>query len=1391
MANEVLTVLGKPVLTPSRLILRKKAVGAPAVDGVIVRLVGGEAGEIEISEALPAEVLGARVVWLTESDSISRRVPDATLLAMKAGAGTFPLAFGRVLLGRLYGSVVTGARLVLRFSEGEALAEGPRLAVPSEDPEVPFVVDTLPSVTGPLTEGAAVAYTPADWTGGASVEITHVFRLTDDTSATNPGAHFAPTSVVPTIDGTRDCLQVGVYAIGPGVPGDPEDPTIYWGTPVQIAAADVTTPVTLNTAAIFVANRIDVDGLVAPAPVVGDTLVSGGASAKIVGFVAGASGAGTIFTGPITGGTIADNAAVGWTSGGTASANGAALARGLIGGEPFYWLGPGWNGTPTSEDDVKWEIADASTGPWTVIDLSGSLPPWYGLKFLKATWRVTGYGIPGDPGYLEHTTGAMEIDIPTLAPLTTAQWFIEAAVAAGPGSGDRVVAVWVRDDLNPTLVRWTTSSQAQIDANPYPSGHELCTRTATTQTVDSVVFRRWTTADAIYGTPPKNYVVFLSTDSTRRTQFGLVYETGGARSPLGNRQSVPEIDVPPTGAVSTVSRFIGRSQRQRDLGEAGGACMQYPRGWGVDGDYVWMSFDVTGPAESFDRMVNWEVDSGIGLTASASTMGAEAFDGKYVVAVMSVMGRRTQGNHASKEGIYRKNRLTGLWSLVHAMTPVLGTNGALRENLKHVCLAKGSGSTSENRTLFALDMPASSAATLDTFRLLKSTNSGGSWAYDGAALSIATHGTPLWMIADETAIYIATKTRVIRRAFAPGSSWTVATGLPSGSKNKIEKHGTKIMAVVEGQGLYTANDAGTLAFTLKKSFPALWFSASPANPDRIVLTRNNNTVPWTLYTRNDGVDGWPAASSQPYPGQPNDFAHRISGNATWVEFHPTDPDVCYAFRFQHPGRSDDGGRAFGYASNNMDYSQWRTTAFHPTDYKRMVAGMVDRLMTAFDHGAAFAVDDAVSDNDKDAIKDIIEATPSGRPDALAVRGALLLVRGTRTGYVGQIGKNNELKTPVILARSVTDSRTAAAAGNGTISYTASPDLPAGEYTLTCTTAAANGGTFTGLAPLGVSMGTWTVGVERTWTDARGGTLTATINDGSTDFRAGANPAVFTITVNPIGGARTILNPSVKDASVYSQANPVTTYRGISGRHVFEMATNGTIALTRTIDFSFAGYMGRGGSIILGYDGNTTLKRSTNEGLTWSTWASGLQNFNGKGTATLRASSHDSQRAYTGTVNGRVQKVQNGVATTIFDFDGWCTDNGISGDWPGTSVVNGRQVPIVSGVAESWFDPNLVYCSTFIYGADLNFFRTKNALAASAADVEWENITRDVVGRGLPQTIEFLDCHPLTDEVLLYSSHGTVMEAPEAAHRAAYSIANSLIDDLRAQPGGAYHATQPI
>ena len=145
----------------------------------------------------------------------------------------------------------------------------------------------------------------------------------------------------------------------------------------------------------------------------------------------------------------------------------------------------------------------------------------------------------------------------------------------------------------------------------------------------------------------------------------------------------------------------------------------------------------------------------------------------------------------------------------------------------------------------------------------------------------------------------------------------------------------------------------------------------------------------------------------------------------------------------------------------------------------------------------------------------------------------------------------------------------------------------------------------------------------------------------------------------------------------------------------------------------------------------------------------------------------------------VKKIQNGTVTTVFSFDQWCTDNKISGDWPGNAQVNGRFVPPVSGVAESWFNPNLLYCCVYLFGAPYQMFRTENALAASPT---WECITAP---GGLTGPLQGMSIHPLTDEPVIFSSHGTVWYKPKAEHLAAYTVTGSVVDDLRGGRGGTY------
>ena len=818
--------------------------------------------------------------------------------------------------------------------------------------------------------------------------------------------------------------------------------------------------------------------------------------------------------------------------------------------------------------------------------------------------------------------------------------------------------------------------------------------------------------------------------------------------------------------------------------------MQYPRSFDADGDYVNMSYDVTFPTESLNFGGDWQCDPCLGLFAGQSTEGTICHDGRWVhMLAGALFMRQVNTSFRSAEGIYRKDRTTGQWTQTLALPDIYGSNDSgMRYNMRRLAMVKGSGTSATTRTLFAVYAPTTDASP-ETIQIYKSTNSGASWATDGGTIDAATHGTPIALWADSTALYMATKTGLSRRPIN-GTTWTRATwpaGV-SGVRSWVEKYGGKVYVSVVGKGVYVADDATTLAFSLFKSLDCRVFSICPTNPNRMIITGAGASAIGTL----NGGNSWTTVANQAFPGAANPSAHLLKGPPTWVRWHDTDPDRFICMRSQHMGVGIVDATAAtpfktAYGSNNQDYSEVRTIAYHRTDYRRLLLGMTDRLVTASDHGTLFFHDDAVTEANKDEIKSY-----TGNTGALSARGGILFDRGTRTGYLAQIGGNISEKVPVFFGRSVTTDRTDTGdTGNGSISVTASSDLPSGRYVLTCTTAVANGGIFTGVGPEGISLGTWTVGTPRTFTHSRGGTLAVTISDGSTDFKVGANPCVFTITVNPVGGARTITNPTTKSTAWYGAVNRALGYRGCSGRHIFEMATDGTISLIGGLSQDFVGFMGDTGNVILCYSGTGTLHRGTSadngQSYTISQWITGLGNFAGRGMPIVFASSHNDQRAYCGMNNGIVKKIQNGVATNIFNFDTWCDENGVSTTGvPGVSQ-GGRNVPACSGVAESWFDPNLVYASFYTFGANLLFFRTENALAATPV---WENITLDDAGRGLQQAIQGISIHPLTDEVILYSSHGMIMRRPKAAHRTLYSLP-SLVSDLQASPGGDYHRISAI
>ena len=109
----------------------------------------------------------------------------------------------------------------------------------------------------------------------------------------------------------------------------------------------------------------------------------------------------------------------------------------------------------------------------------------------------------------------------------------------------------------------------------------------------------------------------------------------------------------------------------------------------------------------------------------------------------------------------------------------------------------------------------------------------------------------------------------------------------------------------------------------------------------------------------DGGASWSNIVTQPFPGQPEAFHSLIQGSHAYFIFHATDPNRVFAARFQHFGRSTDGGKTFVWASNNFDYNYVHDIGVDPGDWTQMALAMTDRLLVFTENGGDWVWDDAI------------------------------------------------------------------------------------------------------------------------------------------------------------------------------------------------------------------------------------------------------------------------------------------------------------------------------------------------------------------------------------------------------------------------------------------------
>ncbi|HRO97553.1 MAG TPA: hypothetical protein PLY79_10865, partial [Ferruginibacter sp.] len=1387
MTNKPYIYNGSKVITREKVTLLEPVTNAPNIkfgeDAQLVLTDANEMGvrfiDFTIPGPLDQEILGMSVkstgFIAGKSTTVSKSVSLAILNNMKQSGGTFRLGTELDFLKSMTGTNPTRVELVFRNNNGWGLVQDIwEFTFIDDTDDIPFEVQSSPVIIGSLIENEPLTYIAMVWSGDSNIQIEVFYRRTEN-DGLNPEEEYPATGIIPPQDGSRTYLQVGEKASGPGA-----DETIYWSDPVHIAQMESEPIVSIDRLPFFAEFKLQIKDISNDTFNPGDIVTSGTASAVIVGYIPETS---TLFLGSITDGSIANNTSINSSGGGSATTNGTPEAWVITAGESIYFLPPTFTGTPTEISLIQEIRKNADDLNPKVVELVGVMPKHYGTMQYRVLWRYSGYGIDT---YEEEILDWQNIGIPILDPLETTDWF--AVVTAEPGGGDRLSEICIRDDIitsGPGM--WTTSSDAKLESSQFPDGFEP-TIFGGTVTVNNIVYRRCLCSPAVYNN--KDYAVFgagaTGNEEARRQQLAFVAFIGGAYTPVGNRRTVPTANtlIPSTEAGS-FNRLIPRSQEWAEDGEPGGTCMQFPRAYDSQGDFIAMGYDVTWPSISLDFGDNIESDDCLGLYCN-QTFSACLVDLPYIhVQTGPLFLEGSNKSYEEAGGTYRKNTITNQWVRTKKLEQVIGSNvNQTRRNMRYICKVENSGSGPDTRTLYQIHAPAVDTSSFTTIQILRSTQGGApdSWSNFGASMTVAAQGMPLEIWATSTHLILNTLTKV-RCRLVSTDSWVDGTNLPTGEKIHLEVHGNKCYVMVRGKGLYVAtinSGSASLSFSLLKNFNGITFGISPADTNRIVMFGIDRNV--TPIGTHNGGSTWFNISSLPYAGQPEDFEHRLNGSPVWAMFHDTNPNLVFAMRYQHTGKSTDGGKTFVWASRGLDYSEIRWIGFHPVDPLRFFMCMTDKLTLVMDGG--IALDDKLDGPAKEIIKGYIQQSIS----AFTAGGSLTLVRGNHTAYISSVGKNIGVKTPVIsnIGTVITESDKTST-GNGALTVSITPNLPAGKYKATCITAASNGGTFKLIGPINIDMGNITVGVQTTKNHPRGGSITIKIDDGSIDFKAGAQPKVFTILVHPIK-TNTILNPSTKGNGYYGGTNPNVPHRGITGRSVFELATDGTSSIIRTIPYEFMGYMGTDGTVVAS-SGNSTLMRGNDTGGAFTTWATNTGNFNPAGRQVVIGSRHNNQRAWLGTNNGMVKKVQNGTVTTVFSFDSFCTQHGISGGWPGGASVNGRMVPYCSGVMESAFDPNLLYACFYAVGMPMNFFRTKNALAATPI---WENISAeglvgwgpigsDVKGKGLLGPIQAGTIHPLTDEVFLFSTHGTVMFKPHPEHIVEYSLP-SVIDYIRSLPG---------
>ncbi len=145
----------------------------------------------------------------------------------------------------------------------------------------------------------------------------------------------------------------------------------------------------------------------------------------------------------------------------------------------------------------------------------------------------------------------------------------------------------------------------------------------------------------------------------------------------------------------------------------------------------------------------------------------------------------------------------------------------------------------------------------------------------------------------------------------------------------------EVWACVDGVGLFRSDDHGATWAQKKKTYDIQTFAISPHDRKRILIAGANTPKRMEPQISIDGGASWTNVATLPFPGQPEPFHSYIHATHAYYIFHATDPNKVFAARYQHFGRSTDGGQTFVWASNDFDYNCVYDIAVDPADWTQM------------------------------------------------------------------------------------------------------------------------------------------------------------------------------------------------------------------------------------------------------------------------------------------------------------------------------------------------------------------------------------------------------------------------------------------------------------------------